>query len=1018
MNNLRSFRNNCSYCMRSVCRLLFLFLGLSVPLMAQQTSVLQNNPALKWYQINTPNFKIIYPKGFEVQANRMANTMEHIRTPEANTMGTLPSKISIVLQNQSSISNAFVSITPRRSEFYTMPSQNYNFIGNNDWMNLIASHEYRHIVQFQHSKRGFNKLLYYLFGNNTLSVMSYVSVPPWFWEGDAVVTETAFTQSGRGRIPYFDLVFKTNLMEGRTFNYNKQFLRSYKHNIPDHYVLGYNMVSYLRQKTGNPDIWKKITARAWNTPFVPFTFSSAMKKEAGMYVKDLYKEMAIDLQKKWKDQIDSIQLTPFEKVNPRSSSAYTDYLYPQELENGSVLTMKSGIGNIEELVVLANGKEKKVFTPGIINSSGMLSVTNNRVVWNEYRYDPRWRVRTYSVIMGYDLGNRSKRVISKNSRYASAAISPDGYKVATVESTTEYKTRLVVLDYFSGEVLKEFGNPENDFISMPRWDEKNQSIYALSTNEKGKAIVKFDFASGNSSALTEYTQENVGYPVPFGEYVLFNSPRSGIDNIYAMHSTTGKRYQITNSKYGAYNPTVSKDGKTIYYNEQGRDGMDVVKTSVTQNEWKEVRNEFYEPSSSYQHLVEQENNPDLFKNVPSEKFPTKKYSKAGHMFNPYGWGLYFNDDLTQADIGISSQDVLSTTRLNAGYTFDINERTGAWNAGISYQGFYPIIDLNFSKGTRSVNEGDVNTEDWLINKQNDTTIIKSNKNVTFDWRENNVELGLRVPLLTTSSKYLSSVTFSNYIGYTQVSDFRNSETNERYFPAITRYDTILQNGSDLARKTILNVYPFFDYVGNGNLLYNNLGFSFYRLLKQSRRDINSKWGQAAYLDYYSTPYGGDLEGGLLAFTGYLFFPGLAKHHSLHGYWAYQNTLVDTEFSEALDDYLFRNRIPLPRGQSVNRFKEFYSMSLNYALPLWYPDVAVGPLVNIQRVRANFFLDYGFGQYRLYSGSSESYLSTGVEVKFDINVIRLLPQLDLGFRYSYGISPSTSRFEFLLGTLNF
>ena len=324
MNNLRSFRNNCSYCMRSVCRLLFLFLGLSVPLMAQQTSVLQNNPALKWYQINTPNFKIIYPKGFEVQANRMANTMEHIRTPEANTMGTLPSKISIVLQNQSSISNAFVSITPRRSEFYTMPSQNYNFIGNNDWMNLIASHEYRHIVQFQHSKRGFNKLLYYLFGNNTLSVMSYVSVPPWFWEGDAVVTETAFTQSGRGRIPYFDLVFKTNLMEGRTFNYNKQFLRSYKHNIPDHYVLGYNMVSYLRQKTGNPDIWKKITARAWNTPFVPFTFSSAMKKEAGMYVKDLYKEMAIDLQKKWKDQIDSIQLTPFEKVNPRSSNAYTD----------------------------------------------------------------------------------------------------------------------------------------------------------------------------------------------------------------------------------------------------------------------------------------------------------------------------------------------------------------------------------------------------------------------------------------------------------------------------------------------------------------------------------------------------------------------------------------------------------------------------------------------------------------------------------------------------------------------
>lgn len=985
---------------------------------SQQTSVLNNNPSLTWYQVNTPNFRILYPEGFEEQANRMANTLEHIRTPESRTMGTVPKKISVILQNQSSISNAFVTITPRRSEFYTMPSQNYNFIGNNDWLNLLASHEYRHIVQYQHAKRGFNKALYYLFGNNTLSVMSYISVPPWFWEGDAVVTETAFTQSGRGRIPYFNLLFKTNLMEGRTFNYNKQFLRSYKHNIPDHYVLGYNMVSYLRQKAGNPDIWENITARAWNAPFIPFTFSSAIKKEAGMYVKNLYAEMATNLKKKWQDQIDSLQLTPFEKVNKRTSTAYTNYLYPQVLEDGSVLVMKSGIGNIEELVAITGGEEKKIFIPGVINASGMLSATNSRMVWNEYRYDPRWRVRTYSVIMGFDHGDKTKRMISRNSRYASAAISPDGYKVATVESTSEYKTRLIVLDYYSGEVLKEFENPDNDFVSMPRWDENNQAIYAMNINEKGKAIVKFDFTSGGSTAITDYSNENMGYPVPFGEYILFNSPRSGIDNIYAIHLPTGKRWQITESKYGAYNPAISRDGKTIYYNEQGRDGMDVVKISFNPSEWREVSNEYSEPGSSYQHLVEQENNPDLFKNIPSEKFPVTKYSKVGNMFNPYSWGLYFNDDLTKADIGISSQDVLSTTRLNAGYTFDIYERTGAWNAGISYQGFYPIIDLNFSKGTRSVDEGDVNTEDWYINKQNDTTFVKSVKNITFDWKENNVELGLRVPLITTRSKYLSSVTLGNYVGYTQVTDFRNSETTGRFFPIVTRYDTIIQDGNDLPRKSYMSIRPFFNYVGNGNLLYNNLSLSFYRLLKQSRRDINSKWGQAAYLNYYSTPFGGDYEGGLLAFTGYLYFPGLAKHHSLHGYWAYQNTLVDIEFTEAFDDYLFRNRIPLPRGQSVNRFKEFYSMSVNYALPLWYPDLAAGPLVNIQRLRANFFLDYGFGQYRLYSEANTSYLSTGVEVKFDINVFRLLPQLDIGFRYSYGISPTASKFEFLLGTLNF
>ncbi len=978
--------------------ILSIFLICTIAGYSQPTAVLQNNPPLHWYQIDAPNFKIIYPKGFEEQANRMANTMEHIRKPEAASLGPEPKKIAMVMQNQSTTSNAFVTITPRRSEFYTMPSQNYNFIGTNDWMNLIASHEYRHVVQFQHAKRGFNKALYYLFGNNTLAVMSYVSVPPWFWEGDAVATETAFTKSGRGRIPYFDLVFKTNLMEGRTFNYNKQFLRSYKHNIPDHYVLGYNMVSYLRKKTKDPEIWSKITARAWNTPFIPFTFSSALRRETGLYVRDLYDEMAADLKKNWKDQLDTLSISAFEHVNTRSSKVFTNYLYPHQVEDGSILAMKSGIGNIEELVTIANGKERKVYTPGMINSSGMLSVANSRVVWNEYRYDPRWRVRTYSVIMGYDLGDKSNRVISRNSRYASAALSHDGYKVATVETTSEYKTRLVILDYYTGNVVKEFDNPENNFISMPSWDEDNNAIYALSTTEDGKAIVKFDLASGNVKAITRYSQENIGYLLPHGEHILYNSPRSGIDNIYALHVKTGKHFQVTGSKYGAYNPAISKDGSILYYNEQGRDGMDIVKISYSPSDWIEVAEKYSQPGLFYQELTEQENATDLFDHIPTEKYLSKKYSKIGNMLNPYSWGMYFNNDLTKVDIGISSQDVLSTTRINAGYAFDINERTGLWNAGISYQGLYPIIDLNFSQGKRSVNEGDI---EYIKMVGQDTTV----ENLSFDWKEKTVEAGLRIPLITTSSRFLGSFTISNYVGLTNVTEFKNS--------------------IDGGGRIVPSNYPqyfFRDYVEDGNLIYNHFSMSGYRLLKQSRRDINSRWGQLFFMDAFGTPYGGDYSGSQFSFQSRLYFPGLARHHSLWGYWAYQKSAIaDVQLStqQGLDNYTFRNQIPLPRGQRVQRFEDFYSMSINYTLPLWYPDLNIGPLVNFQRVRANAFFDYGHGASKINKRDyGESYLSTGIEIKTDINIVRLLPQLEIGFRYSYGLSPSASRFEFLLGTLNF
>ena len=272
---------------------LFLFTIISLQAFAQESITQETNaPYVRWYQLNTPNFRVLYPTGFDIQAQRVANTLETIREPESKSMGVLPKKISIILQNQSSVSNGFVTLAPRRSEFYTMPSQNYNFMGTNDWLNMLSSHEYRHIVQFQRSITGFNKLVYYIFGQQAVAGMAFAAAPQWFWEGDAVATETAFTPSGRGRIPNFDLVFRTNIMEGRTFNYHKQYLRSYKNNIPNHYVLGYNMVSYLRKKTGDPSIWEKVAGRSWNVPFIPFAFSNALKKETGLYVKDLYQEMA------------------------------------------------------------------------------------------------------------------------------------------------------------------------------------------------------------------------------------------------------------------------------------------------------------------------------------------------------------------------------------------------------------------------------------------------------------------------------------------------------------------------------------------------------------------------------------------------------------------------------------------------------------------------------------------------------------------------------------------------------
>jgi hypothetical protein len=77
------------------------------------------------------------------------------------------------------------------------------------------------------------------------------------------------------------------------------------------------------------------------------------------------------------------------------------------------------------------------------------------------------------------------------------------------------------------------------------------------------------------------------------------------------------------------------------------------------------------------------------------------------------------------------------------------------------------------------------------------------------------------------------------------------------------------------------------------------------------------------------------------------------------------------------------------------------------------------LLNIQRFRANGFIDYGYGAtVSATSALSQDYISVGGELKVDFNVMRALPQLNMGVRYTYGLRPSVTKFEILIGTINF
>src|SRR5690606_25857160 len=118
---------------------------------------------------------------------------EYIRRRVSRSLEKGPAKISIFLQNQGTTANGFVTLSPRRSEFFAIPPQEFDY---QDWLNSLAVHELRHVVQFDKLSGKFKPP----FEGLGLALLG-ITLPPWFTEGDAVNIETALTPAGRGRQP-------------------------------------------------------------------------------------------------------------------------------------------------------------------------------------------------------------------------------------------------------------------------------------------------------------------------------------------------------------------------------------------------------------------------------------------------------------------------------------------------------------------------------------------------------------------------------------------------------------------------------------------------------------------------------------------------------------------------------------------------------------------------------------------------------------------------------------------------
>jgi len=177
--------------------LLLASLAFFPPLVAHASS--RYDPRLRFQTISTPRFDIHFHQGEEAQARRLATLAERVAADLDKTLGPASGRVQVILVDQSDLSNGWATPIPYNTiEIMAAAPDSLSLIGNtDDWLRLVFTHEYTHIV---HLSRGQSWIggLRRVFGRMPL-LYPNLFLPLWQIEGLAVHEESRLT--GEGRVP-------------------------------------------------------------------------------------------------------------------------------------------------------------------------------------------------------------------------------------------------------------------------------------------------------------------------------------------------------------------------------------------------------------------------------------------------------------------------------------------------------------------------------------------------------------------------------------------------------------------------------------------------------------------------------------------------------------------------------------------------------------------------------------------------------------------------------------------------
>jgi len=736
----------------------------------QTTDQDQFPPGLRWKTLIASGHRLIFPDYLAGEARRIAARLDALAGPLRRTLTAPVECFPLILNDQTMAANGYVTLAPKRSEWYLYPPRT-GMDGDLDWPLMLAVHEGRHMIQFTKFNQGITTLAARMFGEVGRGAVSMLLVPYWFWEGDAVVAETAWTTGGRGREPAFLAPAQAQLLAGNRFSYEQAYFGSYRRYFLNPYSFGFLMVQAARERFG-ADVWNRVIDRACLEPGNLLDgFSLALRAETGVTVDKLYRQLVDDRLREWSRTRESGFPFPGRTIAIPEKKDATHYLNGRYLADGTILAQKYGLGDPPMLVRISpDGRERivKWFAPAEPGGT-LVSLGGGKAGWEELRPHVRWGkvIDAQVVILDVESGKMTR--LPRRLRAMSPAISPDGKTVAAVAAAGG-KFEIVLIDPGNGRIIDRIPDSGAASILAPCWSADGGELAWIAQAAAGRSLLIWNRQRNRVETVIPCNPDLIDQPCFWGGFILYISPRSGRNEIHALERATGKRFQVTVTDFGAVYPALTPDGRFLLFSRYTARGYELAEITLDPDHWRPEPTQAADMAEAMA-IVRQEG-AEIPVAVPDGADYKISDYRSGRDFRIHSW----LPASTDAGLGalVLADDILGRASASAAVGYRTDEKTLGFSLGVDYRAWWPVVGFRLSGGGRSV---------LRPGEEEDRREY---------WREGTARLSLAVPLNLSSGPWARSLVTGIHLdgirswGLDSLPAFRSSATVFGTFTAVRR----------------------------------------------------------------------------------------------------------------------------------------------------------------------------------------------------------------------------------------